>query len=239
MTPSNQTIQSIPGGQIIFDDELVTEPTAQLFDAAAWGARAKAHSEGRNTVWRVQVEKGCWLLKHYWRGGRVARWVSRRYWFFGFGSTRMAREYRLLANLFDAGLPVPRPVAALAQRHLILFYSGSLLTEYLDGSQSLAWWIRSGGPNEAPWEAVGTMIRWFHDEGVRHYDLNASNILIGSDNIYLIDFDKGRRVTGSSDASWKEGNLQRLRRSLDKLVESDGSIEDFWARLRKGYDRLN
>ena len=34
---------------------------------------------------------------------------------FGFGSTRMAREYRLLSDLYEAGLPVPRPVAALAR----------------------------------------------------------------------------------------------------------------------------
>ena len=238
MTPSNHTIQNIPGGQIIFDDELVTEPSAKLFDAAAWGTRATAHSEGRSTVWRVQVQKGCWLLKHYWRGGLVARWVSRRYWFFGFGSTRMIREYRLIADLYDAGLPVPRPVAALTQRHLILFYSGSLLTEYLEGSQSLASRIRSGAANETPWEAVGAMIRRFHDEGVIHNDLNASNILIGPDQIYLIDFDKGRRVTGSSDTIWKEINLRRLRRSLDKLFESDGSIEDFWARLGEGYSSL-
>ena len=237
MTPTNQTIQNIRAGQIIFDDGLVTEPSAQLFDPGSWGAHATPHSEGRSVVWRIQLEKACWVLKHYWRGGLIGRLVSRRYWFFGFGSTRMAREYRLLSDLYEAGLPVPRPVAALAQRHLLMFYSGSLLTEYLEGCQSLASRIRSGATSEIPWQAVGRVIRRFHDEGVMHRDLNASNILIGPEQIYLIDFDKGRQVSCSREASWKKGNLQRLRRSLDKLFESDGGIENFWTQLRYGYQK--
>ena len=84
MTPTNQTIQNIPGGQVIFDDGLVMKPGAQLFDSDAWGDRATPHSEGRSVVWRIQKEKGCWLLKHYWRGGLVGRLVSRHYWFLGF-----------------------------------------------------------------------------------------------------------------------------------------------------------
>ena len=223
-------------GQVIFDDGLVMKPGAQLFDSDAWGDRATPHSEGRSVVWRIQKEKGCWLLKHYWRGGLVGHLVSRHYCFW-FRATRMAREYRLLSDLYEAGLPVPRPVAALAQRHLLMFYSGSLLTEYLEGCQSLASRIRSGATSEIPWQAVGRVIRRFHDEGVMHRDLNASNILIGPKQIYLIDFDKGRQVSCSREASWKKGNLQRLRRSLDKLFESDGGIENFWTQLRYGYQK--
>ena len=235
MTPTNQTIQNIPGGQVIFDDGLVMKPGAQLFDSDAWGDRATPHSEGRSVVWRIQKEKGCWLLKHYWRGGLVGRLVSRHYWFLGFRATRMAREYRLLCDMHQAGLPVPRPVAALAQRHLLLFYSGSLLTEYLEDCESLASRIRSGAISDVPWEAVGALIRRFHDEGVMHHDLNASNILLGPEQIYLIDFDKGRQVSSSGQAGWKDGNLRRLRRSLDKLREAGGDIEESWGRLTSGY----
>ena len=239
MTPTNQTIQNISKGQVIFDAGLVTEPGAQLFDSAAWGARATPHSEGRSVVWRIQLEQGCWLLKHYWRGGLVGRLISRRYWFFGFGSTRMVREYRLLCDLHEADLPVPRPVAALAQRHLLLFYSGSLLTEYLEGCESLASRIRSSTLSEIPWEAIGAVIRRFHDEGVMHHDLNASNILLGLEQIYLIDFDKGQRVSSSGEASWKEVHLRRLRRSLDKLLEAGEGVDESWARLKDGYHKAD
>ena len=238
MTPTNQTIQNTSEGQVIFDDGLVAEPGAHLFDSTAWGACATPHSEGRSVVWRIQVEKGSWLLKHYWRGGLVGRLVSRHYWFFGFGATRMSREFRLLRDLYEAGLPVPRPVAALTQRYLLLFYSGSLLTEYLPGGESLASRIRSATTSDVPWEAVGAVLRRFHDDGVMHHDLNASNILLGPEQIYLIDFDKGRQVSSAGEASWKEGNLRRLRRSLDKLLEAGGDIEDSWARLRAGYHKV-
>ena len=237
MTPHSHTIRETPAGQMMFDAELVTEPDIQLFDADAWGDRARAHSEGRSTVWQVQTAQGSWLLKHYWRGGLIARVISRRYWFTGFARTRMVREYRLLTDLYRAGLPVPRPVAALVQRHCMLLYSGSLLTEFLDGTYSLASRVESDASDDIPWEAVGGMIRRFHDEAVMHHDLNASNILLGPKGPHLIDFDKGHRVTGSRNADWIMGNLRRLRRSLDKLSTSEALLDAGWTRLRQGYDQ--
>ena len=150
----------------------------------------------------------------------------------------MVREYRLLTELYQMGLPVPRPVGALVQRHGMLLYSGSLLTEFLDGARSLASRIESEACDRIPWEAVGRMIRRFHDEGVMHHDLNASNILLCPSGSYLIDFDKGHRVRRSKNAGWKTGSLRRLRRSLDKLCVSDAIIDNGWARLRQGYDQL-
>ena len=68
-----------------------------------------------------------------------------------------------------------------------------------------------------------------------HHDLNASNILLGLEQIYLIDFDKGQRVSSSGEASWKEVHLRRLRRSLDKLLEAGEGVDESWARLKDGY----
>ena len=57
----------------------------------------------------------------------LARWFDRSgdiaaLLVYGFARTRMVREYRLLTDLYRAGLPVPRPVAALVQRlHVALF----------------------------------------------------------------------------------------------------------------------
>ena len=135
MTPT-ATIRETPAGQMMFDAELVTEPDIQLFDADAWGKGARSfggpqHGLASSDGW------GSWLLKHYWRGGLIARVISRRYWFTGFARTRMVRVSP--ADGFVSGcLPVPRPVAALVQRHCMLLYSGSLLTEFLDGTYSLA-----------------------------------------------------------------------------------------------------
>jgi predicted Ser/Thr protein kinase len=80
------------------------------------------------------------------------------------------------------------------------------------------------------------MLRRFHDAGLDHADLNAHNILLDSrGDFWLIDFDKARlRAAGG----WREGNLQRLERSLRKLQGLSPRFcwtQADWAELRAGY----
>jgi 3-deoxy-D-manno-octulosonic acid kinase len=236
MTPEARTIQESAGEQILFDPEFVSDPTRELFDPAIWGDRATTHTEGRGTVWQLESAEGRWILKRYLRGGLVARVVSDRYFFMGYERTRMAREFRLLCSLCEMRLPVPRPVAAFIQRSGPALYTGSLITQYLEGTQSLSSLIRSGHLRDAPWAALGSTIRRFHDHGVIHPDLNASNILLAEGEIHLIDFDKGRLATPSTNDSWKLANLRRLCRSLEKISTRQASdLDDHWATLLSAY----
>ena len=94
--------------------------------------------------------------------------------------------------------------------------------------------IRLGDWENAPWEAIGKTIRRFHEYGAMHRDLNASNILLVEGCTYLIDFDKGKLVGRRSKASWKQTNLRRLRRSLNKLSGSTAAIDSAWNRMLTG-----
>ena len=237
MTPEARTIQESAGEQILFDPELVSDPTRDLFDPASWGDRAAPHTEGRGTVWQLESAKERWILKRYLRGGLVARVVSDRYFFMGYERTRMAREFRLLCSLCEMRLPVPRPVAAFIQRSGPALYAGNLITQYLEGTQSLSSLIRSGHPGEVPWAAVGSTIRRFHDHGVIHRDLNASNVLLSEGEVHLIDFDKGRLATPSTNDSWKQANLRRLHRSLEKIStgQQGRDLGDYWETLLSAY----
>ncbi len=70
------------------------------------------------------------------------------------------------------------------------------------------------------WAAIGRCLRRFQDYGLCHSDLNAHNILLrGEEEVFLIDFDNGRR---RGPGLWRDANLARLRRSLDKL--EDGAV---------------
>ena len=236
MTPSARTIEESPGEQILFDPKLVSNPTRELFDPASWGDRATAHTEGRGRVWQLESGEERWILKRYLRGGLVARVVSDHYFFMGYERTRMAREFRLLCSLCEMRLPVPRPVAAFIQRIGPALCAGSLITQYLEGTQSLSSLIRSGDLGDAPWAAVGSTIRRFHDHGVIHRDLNASNILLSGGEVHLIDFDKGSFATASTNDSWKQTNLRRLYRSLEKIsAGQDRDLGDYWKTLLSAY----
>ena len=235
MTLDIQTIRESPGRYVVFDKDLVLNPSREFFQPESWFDQAEPHVEGRGTVWRINSGEQQWILKHYLRGGLISHLVSARYFFTGYERTRMANEFSILQKLYLAGLPVPRPVAASAQRKSLLTCSGTLITEYLPRSRSLASFIKLGDWESVPWEGIGKTIRRFHEYGAMHRDLNASNILIVEGRTYLIDFDKGKLVGHRSKASWKQKNLRRLRRSLNKLSGSTVAIESAWNRMLTGY----
>ena len=101
---------------------------------------------------------------------------------------------------------------------------------------SLAALLRTRGIPILGWITIGRCIRTFHDLGVCHADLNAHNILlVGDDSVYLIDFDRGRLM---KPGLWCDGNLVRLRRSLEKItykLPPENFSEADWHGLLDGY----
>ena len=112
----------------------------------------------------------------------------------------MFRELALLEKMNALKLPTAVPVAAVVNR-TGPFYQGHLITRYIEDSSTFLDMLNNKLTTEHHWISVGQTIRKFHDHGVFHADLNASNILFDSKgNCYLIDFDKGSFRKGSS---WK------------------------------------
>jgi len=69
-----------------------------------------------------------------------------------------------------------------------------------------------------------------------HADLNANNILLDTTRqVYLVDFDKSSR--GAKGSQWKQANLQRLKRSLNKLLQRHSGSRLDWPALESGYNR--
>ena len=69
--------------------------------------------------------------------------------------------------------------------------------------------------------AVAQAIAQLHEVGIVHADLNLTNILVrvavDTPAVLLIDFDRARVFPSPLARHWRERNLRRLRRSLDKL----------------------
>jgi 3-deoxy-D-manno-octulosonic acid kinase len=128
-------------------------------------------------------------------------------------------------------------VAARYVRHG-LTYSGDLITERISDAQPLSARLARVPLPAATWRAIGACVRRLHDAAVWHADLNAHNILIGTDgSVSLIDFDRARRR--GAGGRWREANLARLERSLRKIcreLPADRFTPDDWSMLRSGYD---
>ena len=90
---------------------------------------------------------------------------------------------------------------------------------------------------EPPWEDAGQLVARFHRAGVDHADLNAHNILFDAQGRgWMIDFDRAQlRIPATP---WREGNLQRLQRSLRKQrgTRSVEQVDAGFAQLRAAYD---
>jgi 3-deoxy-D-manno-octulosonic acid kinase len=205
----------VPRGGILYDAARLRKPDAAMFTRDYWKMRnsLEEFAGGRGTVSLLRTPEGDWILRHYRRGGLVARVSTDIYVWTGTNATRSFREWRLLAELHRRGLPVPAPIAAYYERHGVT-YRADIITERLPGARTLASTIETQPIGIAEWKRVGHTIARFHAAGVHHADLNANNIMLAGDAVYLLDFDRGRiRARGA----WEADVIARLKRSLEKI----------------------
>ncbi len=222
---------------ILYDADCPVQADAGFFEPDHWRARnaLTGIATGRGTTFFVRDCDNEWVVRHYRRGGLIGKLVTDRYLWSGIETTRAWREWRLLAALYSEGFPVPQPIAARVVRDG-LFYRADIVTRRID-AMPLSEQLQHGRLSSHSWYAIGTTLRRFHGAGVWHADLNAHNILLAGEQVFLIDFDRGRRGKLSSHQAL--GNLSRLRRSLDKLnrIHRVFSFDDEdWKSLLRGYD---
>jgi len=223
-------------GAMLYDASRVSNLTAEWFAPRYWQSHGtlEASAGGRGAAWFVSADDRRYVLRHYRRGGMMARLSTDHYAYRGENHTRPFAEWQMTYSLHRAGLPVPAPIAA-RYRHAGATYTGDIITERLPTVGSLAECLRTGALSAMTWIAVGRCIRRFHDLGVCHADLNAHNILLSEEAVYLVDFD---RCQLRAPGLWRDGNLVRLRRSLEKITWSlpaERFGESDWYALLDGY----
>jgi 3-deoxy-D-manno-octulosonic acid kinase len=221
---------------MLYDASRMDQPGFDAFERGYWRGRGVLEevSGGRGTVAFVHDADHRWVLRHYRRGGFVARFVDDAYLYTGAARTRAHAEFRLLRRLREWNLPVPVPVAARYER-AGLAYRADLITEELPTRLTLSRALESGPLEPTAWHAIGCCIARLHVRGVQHADLNANNLLLGADGAaYVLDFDRGRiRARGA----WEGRVLARLHRSLAKVASGlpAGRFGDAeWRRLLDG-----
>jgi 3-deoxy-D-manno-octulosonic acid kinase len=225
---------------VLFDQDVFDQLPDNIFETSASHQTVHCTDEqGRGTVVFFEQDDHQLVLKHFHRGGLAARFVKDSYLFSGISRSRMWREFRLLSQLRDLGLPVPRPVAARMVRNSTFSYQGDLIIERIPNARTLAEVLCTEGLSEKMWESIGQVIRRFHKNKVDHADLNACNILLNDNNqIFLIDFDKSK-IHSQCEPRWRNANLSRLRRSLQKWKKLKPQFcfsAKNWQALERGYE---
>lgn len=218
------------GGAIRFDPDRIARPDAFLFDPAAPQLQAApVQVGGRQAAWYVAGDFGSGVLRHYHRGGFMARLSLDHYVWAGARRTRSFAEFELLDFMSRRGLAVPKPLAAIYWRYAAS-YRAAILVERISNVQALAKALTQ--PHH---RAVARAIFAMHNAGVWHADLNAYNILLdGRNQAWLIDFDRGRRRAVTPRL--RDANLLRLRRSLIKVAGTVGL--DYWNEINRAYQDL-
>ena len=224
----------VRGGKVRIAGHLAS--LAAQADPALWFDPAYAplqatpvQAGGRQAAWFV---KGPWqsaVLRHYRRGGLVAR-ISRQYYIWqGERRSRAFSEFALLDAMFRQGLPVPQPLGAACWRSGVIYRAALVVTRIPD-VRTLAQSLDSADP-----QAIAAAILKMHDAGVWHADLNAFNILLDeAGQVWLIDFDRGR--VRDMAPRLRNANLARLRRSLCKVSPAGGA---FAQRIEDAYRQLS
>lgn len=226
------------------DDHLAVK--SDWFDAAYWEMKnaISGQAKGRFITWFInpfkqneQKNKQAiqWVLRHYYRGGMVAKISKDSFFYSGIKKTRCYLEVSLLQKMLIMKLPVPKPIAARVIKKG-LFYKADLLMEKLDATDLYSI-LKKRPLTKELWHEIGYVVARFHNKGIYHSDLNAHNIMLDSSNkVWLIDFDRcEQRVV---ESAWQIKNINRLERSFlkEKLLCSVFHFDtDCWQALKKGY----
>jgi len=225
-------------GALLYDAARRETARDQWFERDYWQRTGAITHEtaGRGSVLVVKHGAETWVLRHYHRGGLVARLIDDHYVWLGVERTRAFREWRLLTGLRSAGLPVPNPVAARVVRTGAI-YTADIITTYLPNTRGLSVFLADGQPPQDCWTRIGEMLRSFHEHGVDHPDLTAHNILLDPrGNVFLVDFDN---AAIKPPGRWQQAGVARFKRSLRKVALETGTDFDqaAWQQVEDAYYR--
>jgi len=183
---------------------------------------------GRGKALEIEYENRSYFIKHYIRGGLVAKISYDRYILGSLASTRALKEYNLLNIMNEKGLPVPK--AAALQIIMSRFtYKADLITHKIENEGTLYEFIKNKKMNNKLWNELGITLEKFFQESVYHSDLNSKNIIIDKNhNFFLLDFDNSYFYY---EKKLFHKSILRLERSLKKIDNYNNEFKVILERL--------
>ncbi|MDW6091548.1 3-deoxy-D-manno-octulosonic acid kinase [Vibrio rhizosphaerae] len=222
--------------RVWYDEALLSVSPEQCFDVGFWQQQERivGQASGRGTTWFIQLDNVQGALRHYRRGGLFGKLVRDHYLFCQWDKTRSYQEFQILNHLRNAGVNVPRPIAARAVKKNVC-YQADLITEKIPNARDLVTILQENALRDEIYVKIGQEIRKMNDAQVNHTDLNIHNILVDDqEQVWIIDFDKCGIKSGKD---WQFSNIQRLSRSFKKeqLRHNIFFSDHAWRILMSGY----
>jgi 3-deoxy-D-manno-octulosonic acid kinase len=190
-----------------------------LYDAASADSGAKPIS-GRGIAYAIRLDLDPWLVRHYRRGGMIARVLNDRYAPTG---NRAVAELKASIVARARGIPTPEVVAAICYP-TPLYARFDIAVQFIDHSRDLAQVLFEDRVVSA--RDIGkaaALIRTMIKGGLLHADLNLKNILIAPDRAYVLDLDRCT-VVEEATRHGAETMRKRFMRSLSKWESKSGRV---------------
>jgi tRNA A-37 threonylcarbamoyl transferase component Bud32 len=188
-----------------------TRSTLHEFAARHPGARQLA---GRGTAYAVTLPQSSVrvVVRHNYRGGLFAPLIHDRF----LSPTRAPRELEVSLALTKLGVNTPEVMAYALYPPGGLLQRSDVCSREIPGSRDLAHVLTQEGADarRAALAATADLVARMSRAGARHPDLNAKNVLLTSEQAYVLDVD--RVALGGKLDQVLMGNLNRLSRSLRK-----------------------
>ena len=222
---------------ILQDENAIEKLESQHFDIDYWQDKPGfcPIDGGRGGSVKINIGDQPAILRQYKRGGMITHVSEDRYLWLGKYRSRPWREWHLLRQASEAGLPVAKPLGACVWKSGLV-YRAAIITAFLEGTETLAQRLAHSMLDGEVWFRLGSVLKKMQSLGFRHADLNANNLLIDQDSkIYIIDFDKGRMMKKLDN--WQWAALYRLQRSLVKIDRQQTLHygDQDWQALMDGY----
>lgn len=249
---------AVPEATPWLEETLGAGRTLHDWAASRKGTRAL---RGRGEVYSVPApaqgpdRRARWVVRHYYRGGAVARYLHDRY--FAVGRPRPLREAEAARGARDRGVSTPAVVAG-AVYPAGLFYRADVVTEEIPLASDLAEVLFGNNPlvldPAKALLAVGRFVRGLEHAGILHPDLNAKNLVLrarggetegqngedeGLPTVHLVDLDRCcARDMGVPVPVF--AMRRRLERSLRKFehLRRHHLPRSQWTALRRGFGEI-
>ena len=195
-----------------------TRSTLHEFAARHPGARPLA---GRGAAYAVPLPQSNVrvVVRHNQRGGLLASLIKDRF----LSPTRAPLELEISLALTKLGVRTPDVMAYALYPPGGVLQRSDVCTREIPASRDLAHVLTREGQEEraAALRLTAQLVAALARAGARHFDLNAKNVLLTSDQAYVLDVDRVR--LGGNPDSTLVANLNRLSRSLRKWRDRFGA----------------